>query len=195
LREFRVTELRKSHGTGVAGYFSDPAERTAEMFSGGDDDMFDALANEVSIVPDTVPFMPGGTILDIGTRMIPRPLWPDKPAEVNGVIVSTLWPERSQHTRAMPATSIVGPFYADSGIIGVSIGMIALGIAIAALWKWYQRYSTSTYATLLMAMCLPYVVILMRGYVADTLARATFTVIPLLALKYARLVPIRLRRA
>lgn len=195
LREFRVIELRSSHGTGLAGYFSDPAEQTAEMFSGGDDDMFDALANEVAIVPDTVPFMPGGTILDIVTRMVPRPLWPDKPPEVNGVVVSTLWPERSQHTRAMPATSVIGAFYADSGIIGVSIGMLALGIAIAALWKWYQRYSTSTYATVLMAMCLPYVVILMRGYVADTLARATFTVIPLLALKYARMVPIRLRRA
>jgi hypothetical protein len=156
----------------------------ADILTGPDAEMFDSLANELIVVPDQLPFQHLATVTDIFVRAVPRPLWPDKPLEANDAVVATLWPMHYSQSRAGPAFSLIGPFYADSGMPTVMFGMFVVGIVFAMLWRWFQRYSNVVTAQLVYSMALPFVLILMRGTIPDTLARALFFVVPLLFLSF-----------
>ena len=163
---------------------SSPLDQIGKVLSTQDDEMFDSLANELQVVPYKVAYRPLGALTDLGIRALPRPLWPAKPLETNDAIVAALWPAHYKQSRASAAFSIIGPFYMDSGLIGVVLGMFGLGVTLAMLWKWYLRYRTSLDATLIFSMCLPFVVILMRGSLPDTLSLVLFMVVPLVILSW-----------
>lgn len=173
------TSARAEMGTKLVEAFTSPAEQMGNILSGGDDEMFDSIANEMLVVPRQTGYRPGGTLMDLFIRAVPRPLWPDKPLETNDILVNTLWPAHYAASRASAAFSIIGPFYLDSGYIGVLIGMFFIGVVLATTWQWYLLHRRNLNVILIYSMGLPFVVILMRGTLPDTIARMLFMVVPL----------------
>ena len=90
--------------------------------------------------------------------------------------------EKESFTTLRFAFSLIGAFYVDSGIITVALGMYLAGALIATLWCWLQQYRSWVTAKMIYSMGLPFVVILMRGAVPDTLARMLFMFVPLVLL-------------
>lgn len=181
LREIRTaaTGSRGDAGAVLIKAFSSPLKQFCEILNGADDEMFDSIANELLVVPDKIGYKPEGIFTEVFVRMVPRPLWPDKPLGLNDTLVNTLWPKHYALSRASAAFSVLGPFYFDGGYVGVSLGMFMIGIVLSGIWKWFHYYSENLNAILIYSMGLPFVVILMRGTIPGTLARMLFIVIPL----------------
>lgn len=161
----------------VSEMFS-PAASIGQTLMGADAEMFDTLANFLLAVPEEVPFRPGLTIRDVLVRAVPRPLWPAKPPEGGAAVFDVLWPGRLDQTRAAAAGSILSSLYLDLGLLSVGVGMLLIGTTCSALWLWSRRYAGSALAQLVYAMGLPFVVILMRGTIPDTLGRMLFLLVP-----------------
>lgn len=189
LGQIRVAGERGDVGQELTEALTAPLAQAGKILSGGDNDMFDSLANELLIVPQQLPYRHGATVTDIFIRAVPRPLWPHKPLESNDAVVNALWPRHYAVSRASPAFSLIGPFYADSGTLTVVFGMYMIGVLLRLGWLWFQRYNDSTIAQIVYSMGLPFVVILMRGSIPDTLSRMLFYFVPLVLL----MVLVRLR--
>lgn len=182
LREVRtVGENRDFAGTLLAALGS-PVSEALDILGGADANMFDALANALSVIPERTPFQHGSTITDVLIRAVPRPLWPGKPLESNDAIVNALWSEHYAKSRASPAFSVLGPFYADSGLFTVALGMFFIGWVLALSWRWLYLHRAQPVAQMIYAMGLPFVVILMRGTIPGTLTRMLFLFVPLVLL-------------
>jgi hypothetical protein len=191
LREIRETRPdRDLAGTFIAAV-SSPVREAADIASGADASMFDSLAIVLSIVPEQVPFQHGATASDLITRAIPRPIWPSKPLESSDALVNWLWPKHYLMSRASAAFSLIGVFYADSGVVSVALGMFLIGVALSISWHWFEIYSSEPLAQIIYSMGLPFVVILLRGSIPNTLANMLFMLIPLVLLIW--LVRIRVR--
>src|SRR5207237_884840 len=50
----------------------DPGQQARALVLGADDEMFDSLANELVVLPTSLPFRHGATISDIAVRSVPR---------------------------------------------------------------------------------------------------------------------------
>ena len=179
MREVRVAGDNRNFKDRLIQALSSPISETAEIISGADAEMFDALASALTVVPEQLAFQPCATITDILIRGVPRTLWTNKPLESNDALVKTLWPTHYRWSRAAPAFSVIGPFYADSGVLTVAIGMILISSIFSMTWQWLQRYKTFPIAQIVYSMWLPFVIILLRGTVPDTISRMLFLVIPL----------------
>lgn len=164
-----------------------PAQQFNEILTGSDNEMFDSITNELIVVPSKLAYRPAGTLTDLFITAVPRPLWPNKPPTMNDSVVIALWPSHYAAARASAAFSIVGPFYADSGFIGVALGMFFVGAVLAMSWRWFKLYQDHINALLIYSMGLPFTIILMRGTLPDTLSRMLFMVVPLvLAMWFSR---------
>lgn len=183
-REIRSASAtaRETPAAALVDAFASPGVQIADTLNGADDEMFDSLANELLVVPSKLHYRPFGSIADLGIRAIPRPLWPGKPLEINNAVVVALWPAHYAASRGSTAFSILGPFYGDSGFIGVAIGMFLIGVFLGAAWQWYLRHRGNVLAMMTYSMGLPFVVILMRGTLPGTLSRMLFIVAPLVVL-------------
>ncbi len=168
-------------GAAVAAML-DPVGGVSDLMLGADTEMFDSLATEVQIVPSRLDYDPGATIRDFAIRVVPRPLWPDKPLESNDRVVSALWPEHYAAVRASPAFSLLGPFYLDSGLLGCFVGMLVVGILLRSIWAYFKRLPHAIGAQMMTATLIPFVPILLRGTLPDTASRMLFMVVPLLLL-------------
>jgi len=151
-----------------------------DTLQGADVEMFDTMANELSIVPSVVGYQHGAIITDLLVRAVPRPLWLAKSTESMDLIGQTLWPAHYAVTRAGAASSVIGNLYADSGFVTVVLGMLLIGAALRWFWLWFSKYADSVGAQLLYASAVPFTVILFRGTFPDTFSRMLFTVAPLL---------------
>lgn len=170
---------RTDVGVVLVEALTSPFGQIGDILEGGDDEMFDSIANELLIVPDQFSYRPGSALTDIVVRAIPRPIWPGKPLESSNALVNALWPAHYAHTRASAAFSIIGLFFLDSGYFGTAFGMFLLGVGVATGWRWYLLHRDNLNSVLIYSMGLPFVVMLMRGTLADTLSRMLFMVIPL----------------
>jgi hypothetical protein len=179
MREIRTVGNREDMLARLGSALAAPLSEASDILVGPDADMFDSLTNALLVVPEHLPFQHGSVVTDILIRIVPRPIWPEKPPESNDMLVRTLWPVHSSRSRAGPASSLIGSFYADSGIITVALGMFLAGAILATLWCWLQRYQSNVTAQMIYSMGLPFVVILMRGSIPDTLARMLYMFVPL----------------
>jgi len=182
LREVRNIETKDKTIDVLQAAFSSPFATIGDLLTSPDTEMFDSMTNELLVIPETLAFMHGATFTDILIRAVPRTLCSNKPLESNDKIVNALWPEHYSKSRASPCFSVIGVFYADSGFISVTFGMFFVGALLAASWRWFQAHSNSVTAQMVYSMGLPFVVILMRGNIPDTLARMLFFFAPLLIL-------------
>jgi len=182
LRDSRGVSTSESRFGLLIQAVSNPGHQTEALILGADNEMFDALASEVLIVPSTLAFQHGATISDVAVRSVPRPVWPGKPLESGDAVVNALWPVHYAASRASPAFSILGPLYADSGWLTVVFGMLIIGVVLSSLWRYFQTHLGALPAKMIYAISLPLVVILLRGSLPDTLSYVLFTVVPLLVL-------------
>jgi hypothetical protein len=182
MREIRNVEKRGDMLAKLGTALAAPLSEAGNILTGSDAEMFDSLANALVVVPEHLPFQHGSTITDILIRIVPRPLWPDKPLESNDALVNTLWPVHYSQSRAAPAFSLLGPFYADSGILTVALGMLLTGVFLSMFWSWFQLHQGTIIAKMIYSMGLSFVVILMRGTIPHTLTIMLFMFVPLLVL-------------
>lgn len=194
IREVREIEAKDKMIDKLVVVLFSPLATISDLLTSPDTEMFDSMANELLVVPERLPFMHGATITDIFVRAIPRTLYPNKPLESNDEIVNALWSEHYSKSRASPCFSVIGVFYADSGFISVALGMYFLGTIMSAFWLWFQANSNSVMSQMLYSMGLPFVVILMRGSIPDTLARMLFYFAPLFILMVFKRLRVRIGR-
>lgn len=185
MREIRTVDSNRDFFGTLAAAVTSPATEAVSILGGADTEMFDSLANELTILPERMPFQHGATITDLIVRAIPRPLWPGKPLESGDALVVALWPTHYEGSRASPAFSIIGSLYADSGYVTTGLGMFLIGAALAVGWRWLLRYQSQPVAQMIYAMGLPFIVILMRGTIPDTVARMLFLLFPLVLLMWS----------
>jgi hypothetical protein len=98
---------------------------------------------------------------------------------MDGQVDLLLFPDL-QPGAATVAHSVVGNFYYDSAMIGVALGMLAVGAGLRLLYAYYLADRDNDQVRVVYASTLPLVIVLFRGNLPDTLARALFTVAPLL---------------
>jgi hypothetical protein len=183
LREFRNATATGHRPIESATLLTDPLKALASTFTQDDSEMFDTFCNLVSVVPSSLPYHPLGVLTDIGTRALPRILFPNKGLELPDQLVVILWPQHYKLSRASSAFSILGHYYMYGGIVGVAIGAFCMGILFRQTWNWYLDHSNNLNAILLYSFVPSFVVILWRGTVTDTLGRMFFTVVPLVAMQ------------
>lgn len=183
-----IREVRHvDHHTDVAEKLSrsllSPIDTTNAIISGADNGMFDALACELIVVPELLPYQTGSTVTDIFVRAIPRTVWGEKPLEASDAVINTLWPDHYSKNRASSATTIIGPLFADTGIFTVFTGMLSIGAVLKLSWIWFMQYRAFIIAQLIYSMGLPFIIILLRGSFPDTLSRMLFLFIPIILLQ------------
>lgn len=185
LREFRDTAasgLRK-HSAEHSTVLTDPGKALATTFTKDDSEMFDTFCNLVEVVPDRIEFHPFGIFTDIGIRVLPRVLFPNKPLELPDRLIVVLWPHHYRINRASAAFSILGHYYMYGGIMGVIIGGFLMGVLLRQTWTWYLSHRGNLNAILLYSFVPAFVVLLWRGTVPDTLGRMVFTVLPMVVIQ------------
>lgn len=96
----------------------------------------DSLALIMLKVPESRPHTYGSELLVVAVAWIPRALWPEKPVVSLGRVfreefVAGLYPPGTS-----VSVSLVGEFYWDFGVVGVLLGMLAVG----ALWRVGYEY-------------------------------------------------------
>lgn len=156
-----------------------PVDSAQYWIKGADGSEFDILAVELQSVPSQIPFTPGATLMDFGTRAVPRVVWPDKPLERSDVLTVTLFPAEYYATRNDFLPTMVGILYMDSGLLTVLIGMAVLGVMLKTLWRYFQAHSRSLFAQLLYVAWMPAIFLLMRGSPVQVFSGLLFTVGPL----------------
>lgn len=180
IRDFRDADSIGRRSLDSMEFTNHPGQSFGNTFGGNDNEMFDTLANTLSVVPDRIPYQPWGLITDLAIRALPRTLYPDKPLEVSDQLIVALWPEHYQRTRASSANSIFGNLYLYGGIVGVALGAFSIGAILNQSWKSYLRNSGNLNAIVLYAFVPGFVVILLRGTITDMFTRMLFFVLPLI---------------
>ena len=127
LRDFRDSGSIGRKSLRSMDFAKRPGQSLGETFAGGDDEMFDTLANMLSVVPKRVPYQPSRAVIDLAIRALPRTLYPNKPLEMNDQVIVALWPQHYQYSRAAAADSIFGNFYLYGGILAVAVGAFCTG--------------------------------------------------------------------
>lgn len=84
---------------------------------------------------------------------IPRTLWSNKPKIPEESIMEAAFPEDYARSRAGATFTAMGTFYFDSGMIGVTLGMMTTGVAFGAAWRYLTQ--SGTLAALALASVLP----------------------------------------
>jgi oligosaccharide repeat unit polymerase len=180
IREFRDSDSAIRSGFDASDFAQHPAETIGKSFTQQDDEMFDTLANIISVVPSRIPYQPEAVLTDIGTRAIPRSVYPDKPLEANDQFVSFMWPLHYRAVRASAASSIFGNFYLYGGVLGVAIGSFVIGTLLRQTWNWVKASGSNINAILIYSFVPSLIVMLLRGTVSETLTRVFFMVLPIM---------------
>jgi hypothetical protein len=159
--------------------WSEPEKAWKELITGPDTEMFSGLAVGMQAVPSQVPFDRGSAVLTLISHPIPRSLWPSKPHPTDETLDAMLLPGVALGDASM-AHSVMGSFYYDSGYPGIFLGMLAIGVGIRWLWEYRKQNDGNDTVALFYATCLPIVIVLLRGNLPDTFARALFTSAPII---------------
>ncbi|WP_167759005.1 O-antigen polysaccharide polymerase Wzy [Blastococcus sp. TF02A_35] len=145
----------------------EPGSIFVRTVTGNDTEMVDALAVELSIVPEVIPHRPLSTVTSTLGAPVPRLVWPDKPETVDVVLNGYLLGLGSNS--AGPAYSLVGEAYFDSGWPGVGAAGLGLGYVFTRLWR-HQKASSEWRTKVVYAVLLAGLPIIIRGVVAYSLA-------------------------
>lgn len=111
--------------------------------------VFDAATILVRDVPQDMSFTYGATFARVPWMMVPRTLWPDKPATLGNVIVSRYLP----NLRAGYPPTAVGEFYAAAGPVAVLGGFLVLGWLARVGWEWRKRHPGIGNASAYLMLC------------------------------------------
>lgn len=180
LGEVRNVSSRDNVSGRVATAFSRPDRSLLEFMLGQDTSMFTVLSLTAEVVPARLDHAPGRVISATLASPVPGLLWPAKPIQGDQVVYNVLFPDQAEVTRSGNASGFLGGFYYDGGLIGVLLYAALMGLVSRALWEWWRTHAQGNPGVhLVFAAALPFIIVLQRGNVSDTLARATFFVLPI----------------
>ncbi|MFY9469909.1 MAG: O-antigen polymerase [Solirubrobacterales bacterium] len=173
-------------GSGFQTTVTHPSRAWQTLVLGPTIEMFDGLVVERQLVPDRLGYRPGSAIVTTIAQPIPRLVWPDKPYVSDAVVNEAAFGNSGVRAGdASVAYSPIGGFYYDSGWIGVMLGMALIGILLRLMWDYFENNRSNDLVRLAYSIGLPLSVLLMRGNLADTLARALFAIGPLVLIAIA----------
>lgn len=181
LAETRTTETRQARFTeAVADKAAHPFSGVRQFLTGPQTEMFPVLALMTDAIPTRLDHHPLVTVESLVANPVPDFLFPNKPQTGDIEVYTALFPEQAAVTRAGTASSVFGGFYYDSGLPGVVVGALLVGFALRLMYEYLLANPTNAAVRLGYAASLPLTIILFRGNPTDTLARASYLVLPLI---------------
>jgi hypothetical protein len=159
-----------------------PARSAKLLALGATLEEFDGLAVETRLIPSTLPFHPLTSLTSVLAGPIPRSLWPSKPRYPDGLFDAQAFSVNSG--AASVALTMFGGFFYDSGVLGVLIGGILIGVGLRFIGEYLRRGVTEPFDQMALAGALPLVVFLSRGNLGATLSQALFVLLPLPVIAY-----------
>jgi hypothetical protein len=182
LAEVRTPTARQASPAELfARTLENPFRGVEDFVLGPDSEMFAIMAMEAEEIPARKPYAPGVTLGSLVAGPIPDGLWPGKPESADIQIYSHLFPAQAQVTKAGTAPSMLGGFYYDLGFPGVALGALLVGLLFRVLFEYLRAHPRNASVRLLYAAALPLTFVLLRGNPTDTLPRALYLVVPVLA--------------
>ena len=100
-------------------------------FQTGDLSTFDELVAMQQLVPSSISWLHGSSLLQIPAAFAPRALWPGKPQPIDNLVSEYLEPGA---TAGMPIT-MQGEMFWNFGMPGVAIGALLMGMFMA----WWMK--------------------------------------------------------
>jgi hypothetical protein len=156
---------------------ANPQAAFLSLATGADTEMLDGLAVELQVVPRTVPFHPGITVMSLAAAPVPRTIWPNKTKIPEMILDEALF--KVAPGNASVAFSFIGGLYLDQGILAVAVGFLGLGLGLGWFTRWISIHGEDELALAAISLSLPLILVLLRGNLPDTGGRALFTAIPL----------------
>jgi hypothetical protein len=145
--------------------------------------MAPVLAAALTVIPRELPHSYGATIFgDLVTRPIPRIVWPTKPEPPRERLIATLWPAESARGSINVEFSVLLYFYWDFGLIGVAVGLAALGVGARWLYEYFLARPESLSAQLTYSVAVWFIVIGLRNSPVDTFITGVFIGGPLIVI-------------
>ncbi len=168
----------------ISSAFKFPAKDFKVFMLGPDTAMFSVLALTHEVVPSRLAYKPGRVILATLAAPVPGLLWHSKPLDGLSVVYDYLFYRQAAVTRAGNSSGFFGSSYYDSGLPGVMLYSLVVGIVFRALWEWWRTHRDSDGVLVFFAAVLPLTIVLQRGAIYDTLARSAFLIGPLILLPW-----------
>lgn len=166
----------------IMTHVQDTSGSLQTFFTSNDTEMFDGLAQELTIVPESLKYQHGSSLYLLVTHIIPRSLWPDKPYGAEDLLNQQLF--ETDLGMAGVAYSILGGFYYDSGILGVIIGTFFLGLTFRFVWEYFRYNQNNDVVCMIYAASLPFTISIARGNLQYLLAVALFIVAPIVVVAW-----------
>ncbi len=183
---FRYPETRDSLGSVLRNLVSTPTAALEPLYEGPDAEMAPALAGALIVVPEQFPHRFGGaTIGDLVIRPIPRQLWPEKPVTPGQEVTAEVWPGAVEGGAFDPAFTPMLTFYWDLAVLGVVLGMAAIGALARLLREYLVAHQRAFGAQLLYAAGLWFLVVAVRHDTTLVIVWGLILFAPLVTIMYA----------
>jgi O-antigen/teichoic acid export membrane protein len=176
---YRNATNYESASKAATSVVTSPGNGVGRFFTSGDTAMAPDLAAELGIVPHTVQYRYGATLLGDLARPLPRSVWPGKPREAETQLMARLWPGLYRQNVQFTFSIFGEPFW-NFGLIGVVIACWLFGLSWRALYSWYQRAPGNRTAIALYALSWPFMFVYMRGGIGLDYQRHVIAVAPIL---------------
>lgn len=125
-------------------------------------------------------FHPLSTAVALAAYPLPRKIiGQNKPKSAGEYISPILFPKNDPRKRASFNSGMFGDEFADYGWITLIGYSVVIGVAIRALWEYYQRNPKSEGLQIVLAASLPMLVVMIRNGEIDALGRSLFQIGPL----------------
>lgn len=188
--ELRNVQRREQLGVfnTITHAITHPGHEISQFMTGVDTSEFTVLELEYQALNKMnsldLDFHPGTTVKSIVEGPIPRQILGSKAKAGSEYVDQYLFPVQGaaiQGTgpRGSFAPSPFGDIFADAGWISLVFYSLLTGIVLRVLWEYLQRFPGNEGFQLVFAESLALTVVLMRGSIPNTLARAIFLLIPL----------------
>jgi hypothetical protein len=134
---------------------------------------FDNFVAMHELVPDTVAFLDGRTLVDIPLSVVPRSLWPGKPLGVDYEVSSYLYPGS---TTTVPI-SLQGELFWNGGILPIVLGSSVLGLLLGLFGRFGFRALPGSGVSILYFALWPFTYALLTRSLAVMTENVIFAVV------------------
>jgi oligosaccharide repeat unit polymerase len=137
-------------------------------------DMVGQIRRTVEFFPERMPFLKGYSFYGVVANVVPRIWWPDKPVGV-GYLTSVAYYRNSKSTIAL---SLPGELYANFGVVGSLFGMVAFGLLVGRIRRWYSARRSDPATTVIYVQLVFYMMFEVRGDILDATTPIIYLVLP-----------------
>lgn len=91
----------------------------------------------------------GQSFISVASGVIPRSLWPNKPAGFSEPLTIAKRGEKDREAGLSLATSLLGDLWAGGGVANIILGSILVGAAMGQCQRWYEAHRASAAVTII----------------------------------------------